>query len=231
MPDRTKRRQPIRPGDKPPDGGPARGNPLPLVLAILALIAVAVAGGLGYRSWSELKADLAADGRTPVARQQSRQQQLQQSLSSAAEAVRAQEAALGEQRDVLAQQRIAIDEARAAFRQQEQKLAEENLRLQEREAELRAAVADVHRRVGSFRAPNGWSPETDYLLRIANDRLILARDTETARVAPWNWPTSVCATPRTRVGPGCGNRLHAISPSSAPFEAPDSAGLSAGCRP
>ncbi|MGB5762632.1 MAG: uroporphyrinogen-III C-methyltransferase [Sedimenticolaceae bacterium] len=168
-------------GDKPPVGGPARGNPLPLILAILALISVAVAGGLGYQSWSELKADLASmDVRLLEA--QSRQQQLQQSLSSASETLSAQEGALGEQRDVLAQQRIAMDEARAAFREQEQKLADENLRMQEREAELRAAVADVHRRVG--RSGTQWMvAEADYLLRIANDRLILARDTGTARSA------------------------------------------------
>ena len=197
---------------------------LPLILAVVALVAVAAVTALGYRYGSELKQDLATmDAGLREAR--SRQQQLQQSVTSAAEGLRAQETAIGEQRSVLAQQQTAVDEARTAFQQQEQKLADENLRLQEREAELRAAVADVHRRVG--RSGTQWMvAETEYLLRIASHRLTLARDTETARVA------LELADQRLRdtKDPGWAGVREQIARDIArlsTFEAPDSAGLSA----
>ena len=165
----------------------------------------------------------AMDARVQAARSQ--QEQLQQSLTQATAALRAQENALGDQRNVLTQQRSAVDQARAAFEQQEQKLADENLRLQEREAELRAAVADVHRRVG--RSGTQWMiAETEYLLRIANHRLILARDTDTARVA------LELADQRLRdtQDPGWAGVREQIARDIArlgSFQAPDSAGLAA----
>ena len=152
-----------------------------MLLGVAALLAVVAAGAFGYRYWSGLSDEVSAmDTRVREAVQQ--QQRLQAALGDATTALRSQEDALGKQRDVLAQQRLAVDEARSTFKQQEQKLADENVRAQEREAELRAAVADVHRRVG--RSGTQWIiAEAEYLLRIANHRLILARDTETARVA------------------------------------------------
>jgi uroporphyrin-3 C-methyltransferase len=118
-----------------------------------------------------------------------------------------------------------VDEARAAFQQQEQRLAQENVNLQEREAELRAAVADVHRRVG--RSGTQWMvAEAEYLLRIANDRLILARDTESARVALGLADQRL----RDTKDPGWAGVREQIARDIAKlstFEAPDSAGLSA----
>ena len=203
---------------------PSRAGLLPLVLALLALIAVVAVTAFGYRYWSDLTQDLAAmDAR--VREGASQQQELQRALHDATAALRAQEDALGQQRDVLAEQRIAVDEARSAFREQEQRLADENLRLAEREAELRAAVADVHRRVG--RSGTQWMiAEAEYLLRIANHRLILARDTDTARVA------LELADQRLRdtKDPGWAGVREQIARDIAKlsaFEAPDSAGLSA----
>lgn len=207
-----------------PEKARSQGSSLPLIVAVLALLAVLAAAGMGYRYWTQLTADLASiDARLRDASQQ--QQQLQQSVSSASEAVRAQEAALGKQREVLDQQSTAVDEARGAFEQQEQQLAEENLRLQEREAELRAAVADVHRRVG--RSGTQWMiAETEYLLRIASHRLTLARDTKTARIA------LELADQRLRdtKDPGWAGVREQIARDIAKlssFEAPDSAGMSA----
>jgi len=203
---------------------PSRAGLLPLVLALFALIAVGVAAVFGYRYWSDLAQDLAAmDAR--VREGASQQRQLQQALHDATAALQAQEDTLGKQRDVLAEQRIAVDEARTAFQVQEQRLADENLRLAEREAELRAAVADVHRRVG--RSGTQWMiAEAEYLLRIANHRLILARDTETARIA------LELADQRLRdtKDPGWAGVREQIARDIArlsAFEAPDSAGLSA----
>ena len=203
---------------------PRGGNALPLAVAILALIAVGVAAFFGYQQWLKINDDLAAmDARLREA--QNRQQTLSQAMSSASDAVRAQEAALGQQSGALAKQQAAVDEARAAFRQQEQRLAQENVNLQEREAELRAAVADVHRRVG--RSGTQWMvAEAEYLLRIANDRLILARDTESARVALGLADQRL----RDTKDPGWAGVREQIARDIAKlstFEAPDSAGLSA----
>lgn len=152
-----------------------------LVLAVLALIAAGVIAVFGYRYWTDITTELSAmDARLRDATAQ--QQRLAQSVGSADAALQAQQNKLGEQREILAQQQAAVDAARTAFQQQEQQLADENVRMQEREAELRAAVADVHRRVG--RSGTQWIiAEAEYLLRVANHRLILARDTGTARVA------------------------------------------------
>lgn len=203
---------------------PARGNALPLVVAVFALITVAAAAFFGYQHWLKLKDDMAAmDARLREA--QSQQEQLTQTVSSASDALQAQKAALGEQKGALAKQQAAMDEARAAFLRQEQKLAEENVNLQEREAELRAAVADVHRRVG--RSGTQWMiAEAEYLLRIANDRLILARDTESAKVALGLADQRL----RDTKDPGWAGVREQIARDIAKlstFETPDTAGISA----
>ena len=200
------------------------GNILALVLALLALIAVGAAAFFGYQYWLQLRADLAAiDARLQEA--QSQQQKLGQAISSAHDAVRAQETALSAQKGALAEQQAAVEQARNAFQQQEQKLAEENVNLQEREAELRAAVADVHRRVG--RSGTQWMiAEAEYLLRIANDRLILARDTDSARVALGLADQRL----RDTKDPGWAGVREQIARDIAKlsaFQAPDTAGISA----
>lgn len=212
------------------DGAPpaaaksGRSGVLAIVLALLALLAVAAAGVFAYRYWTDVNAELAAlDARIGEAAGQ--QQALQRRVTEATAALASQAGALDEQRDVLSQQRLAVDEAKQAFVQQEQRLADENLRLQEREAELRAAVADVHRRVG--RSGTQWIiAEVDYLLRIANHRLILARDTGTAQVA------LELADQRLRdtQDPGWAGVRAQIArdiAKLAAFEAPDSAGMAA----
>ncbi len=211
--------QPARAAEKP-----ARSGIVPLVLAILALIAVAVAMVFGFRYWTDLQTDLAAMNER-ISKATSQQQSLQQTVRDAASALKSQENSLNEQRELLSRQRLAVDEAKSTFQQQEQKLADENLRLQEREAELRAAVADVHRRVG--RSGTQWIiAETEYLMRIANHRLILARDTETARVA------LELADQRLRdtKDPGWAGVRAQVARDIAKlstFDAPDTAGLSA----
>ena len=202
----------------------AKGSRFALVIAVIALIAVAATGVFGYRHWSGLAADLAAmDARLREARAQ--QEQLRQSVASADVILQAHKTALAEQKDVLAEQRSAVNAARSAFQEQEQVLADENLRLQEREAELRAAVADVHRRVG--RSGTQWMiAETEYLLRIASHRLDLARDAQTARVA------LELADQRLRdtQDPGWAGVRAQIARDIAQlsaFESPDSAGMAA----
>lgn len=216
--------QPAEPVAAKPREKSAKGGALALVVALFALAAVGGAAFFGYQYWLKIEDDIAAlNARLQAA--QNEQQALSRSLQSASDALRAQEAALGKHKGDLAKQQTAVDDARAAFLQQEQRLAEENVNLQEREAELRAAVADVHRRVG--RSGTQWMvAEAEYLLRIANDRLILARDHDSARVALGLADQRL----RDTQDPGWAGVREQIARDIAKlssFEPPDTAGLSA----
>jgi uroporphyrin-3 C-methyltransferase len=159
-------------------GGAGR---LALVIGVVAALAVLGVGGLGYWQLQQFDGRIRGIDQALDAGRLDREA-LQQAVLTATDGLNRQRDTLEEQQAVLARQRHAVEEARVAFEAQEKRLADENLRLQEREAVLRAAVADVHRRVG--RSGSEWIvAETAYLLRIANHRLNLARDTATARVA------------------------------------------------
>lgn len=173
------REQPAEPPPTEPSRG--RGSAFAVVVALAALVLAAAAAWLGYRHLGGLTADLEQMGeRLRDAREQ--QDVLQRSVEQATRALREQQDQLGAQQDALTGQRDAMEQTRAAFQQQERLLAEEAQRLQVREAELRAAIVDVHERVG--RSGHQWIiAEAGYLLRVANHRLILAGDRDSARVA------------------------------------------------
>jgi uroporphyrin-3 C-methyltransferase len=153
----------------------------PLALGGLALLVAVAVGGGGYYLVEQLGSRVAGLERS-IDDERGTRTSLQQELAGLATSLEQQVGTLEQQEAVLEQQSLAVEEARAAFIDQEQRLANENVRLQEREAELRAAVADVHRRVG--RSGTQWIiAEAEYLLRIANHRLTLARDTNTAQAA------------------------------------------------
>lgn len=216
--------EPAATPEREPSESKSGSGMLPLIVAVIALLAVAGAGWYGYQYTQQLRDELnAMNARVEQARQQ--QDQLNSALSNATDTLRTQEGVLSKQQDVLSQQRDAVEQARSAFQQQEQKLADENTRLQEREAELRAAVADVHRRVG--RSGTQWMvAEAEYLMRIASHRLQLERDTKTARLA------LELADQRLRdtSDPGWTGVREQIARDIAKlstFEAPDLAGMSA----
>jgi uroporphyrin-III C-methyltransferase len=153
----------------------------PVVFAV-ALVLV-LAGGLvwGYQHLAELRQELAAlDSR--VAAVSGDQSALRETVDRAVSAASGQREQLAEQQRVLGEQREALEATQAAFARQQQLLSDEGLRLQDREAQLRAAVADVYRRVG--RSGDQWIvAESEYLMRIAAHRLALGRDVQTARIA------------------------------------------------
>lgn len=158
-----------------------RSGGLALAVGILALIGVGTASLIGYRQLQTLN-DRLGGIEARLGESRSERQALHAAIAEATRALGDQSGTLDEQQAVLARQRIAVDDARAAFEAQEQRLAAENQRLEAREAELRSAVADVYRRVG--RSGTQWMiAETEYLLRIADHRLKLARDTRTALAA------------------------------------------------
>ena len=158
-----------------------RGALLPVFAVVVLAIALLAGFYWGYQRVAAMERQLAAlESRLgTVAAGQSA---LQGSVDGAVSAVSGQREQLTEQRRVLADQREALEATQAAFARQQQLLSDESLRLQDREAQLRAAVADVYRRVG--RSGDQWIvAESEYLMRVAAQRLALARDVQTARIA------------------------------------------------
>ncbi len=201
-----------------------RDGMLPIVLALLALVVAAVAAVYSYRQSADLAQTVAA-AEARIGGLDAPLAQLRGEIAANAAALDGQRAGVAELRDQLAAQRLRVDEALAAFGEQEQRLVGENLRLQEREAELRAAVADVHRRVG--RSGTQWMiAEAEYLLRIASHRLNLARDTGSARVALELADQRLRDT-RDPGWAGVREQIARDSARLAAFDEPDIAGLSA----
>lgn len=157
------------------------GSKAPLIIAILALVLVVGALVAAYQYTRQAADDLASiSARLNESLQQ--QKVLETQLAAADAAVREQAERMNAQQQSVKQQEQALADARESFEQQEQLLDAERLKMQSREAELRASVADVHRRVGA--SGTRWMvAEAEYLMRVANQRLTLARDTDTARSA------------------------------------------------
>lgn len=167
--------------DSPAKKPKGKGGILPLVIALLALIAVFAALFVAYRYTQQAAQDLAAIN-AKIERGIQAQQDLQEQLRIAEQNVAQQHDLIAEQKRKTEQQQQTIDLAQKTFSEQEKLLAAERQRMQQREVELRASVASVHRRMGT--SGNQWVvAEAEYLLRIANHRLTLARDISTARNA------------------------------------------------
>jgi len=154
---------------------------LPLVIAIIALVLVAGALVAAFQYTRQTTADLAAIN-SSLANSLAAQSQLEEQLAAANAAVQEQAKLLAQQQADFEAQQQSLADAQERFDQQEQLLDSERLKMQQREAELRATVADVHKRVGA--SSTEWMvAEAEYLMRLANERLSLARDTGTAREA------------------------------------------------
>jgi len=162
------------------DSAPRQGK-TPLIVAVTALVLVAGTMVAAFQYTQQTASDLAAINNS-LSNSLQAQQTLKQQLAAANAAVKAQADLLAQQQAKFDQQQKSLDEARQRFDQQEQLLDSERLKMQQREAELRASVADVHRRVGA--SGTQWLvAEAEYLMRVANERLNLARDPGTAREA------------------------------------------------
>ncbi len=153
-------------------------------LFMIAMLVLVMASGLlfvAYQYAQEIARDLITI-KARIERNAQAQEQVREQLKNARQAV-------GEQADLLTEQVRQADEQREIIRLaqqdfgvQEQKLQSERQRLRQREAELTASLIDVRRRIGT--SGNQWRiAEAEYLVRIANHRLNLARDVETARIA------------------------------------------------
>ena len=141
--------------------GPSR---LPLILAVLALVMVAAGLFFGYRYWSQMQQTLVQlDAALQQANQEQaalaeRLQQAQQSAQTQQQAITQQEQALSEQHQRLL---AAKEEAKRSGEQLYRSLSEIQTRLGGKETQWRVA-------------------EAEYLLRVANHRLSLMADPQTA---------------------------------------------------
>jgi uroporphyrin-3 C-methyltransferase len=160
---------------------PAGQSKAPLIIAVIALLLVAGALVAAFQYTQQTAQDLAVINNS-LSKSLAAQETLEQQLAAANTAVKEQAELLAQQQSRFDEQQQSLDEAKERFDQQEQLLDSERLKMQQREAELRASVADVHRRVGS--SGTQWLvAEAEYLMRVANERLNLARDTGTAHKA------------------------------------------------
>jgi uroporphyrin-3 C-methyltransferase len=152
-----------------------------LLLSVLVLLGLLIAAFMAYRYTQQATQDLSAMNER-LSQAINAQQQMQKHLGEAQKLVQAQQTQLDKQQQDSAQQKENLALAKEQFSRQEDLLNSERQNMQEREAELRASVADVHRRVGA--SGTQWIvAEAEYLLRIANHRLSLARDIGTAKNA------------------------------------------------
>jgi uroporphyrin-III C-methyltransferase len=150
--------------------GPGSSKPLhrlPLILAGLALCAVVAGLLFGYRYWVEMKQTLT---QLDSALQQANQEQagLAQRLLQAQQDVERQQQEMTQQRESLAEQhKRLLEEKEAAKRNGEQ---------------LYRSLAEIQTRLGGKESQ--WRvAEAEYLLRVANHRLKLMADPETALAA------------------------------------------------
>ncbi len=170
-------------GGETPASSPVKrsGQALPLIVAGLSLVLVVAAIAFAYRYTRQAADDLARLNRS-VEQTLAQQHALEQRLAEAQRTVTEQAQRLAAQQQKLEAQEQYIAEARQQFAEQNRRLDSEREQMQQREAELRAVVSDVHKRVGT--SGTQWMvAEAEYLLRLANDRLNLVRDTSTARAA------------------------------------------------
>lgn len=150
---------------RPASSGGESGLPKwSLALSVVALLAVAGALAFGYQHWSGLQASLLRMDQA-LGQAETREQALQGRLAAVAEAFEQQKQEIQSQRDALAAQ--------------EQKLVSERERLEQQAGEMQQSLEAVYSRVG--RSSSAWMvAEAEYLMRVANHRLQLAGDVETA---------------------------------------------------
>ncbi|MET0086436.1 MAG: uroporphyrinogen-III C-methyltransferase [Sedimenticola sp.] len=137
---------------------------LALVLALVGIVGVLALLGFGYNYWSSLQGSLQEMNRA-IAQAEDARSTLQQRLEVTRKAYQEQAEAIALQKETLTSQ--------------DEKLASERARLEQQSREMSDSLASVYDRVG--RESTAWmASEAEYLMRVANHRLRLERDVETA---------------------------------------------------
>ncbi len=140
------------------------GSGLPLILALVAIAGVIALLGFGYQYWNGLK-DSLAQMNSAVVQANAQQDELEGQLASA--------------RQELERQQKEFDAQRKALAEQDGRLAAEREKLKQQGSDMEKTLKEVYSRVG--RNSNQWmASEAEYLMRVANHRLLLEGDSVTA---------------------------------------------------
>ncbi len=140
------------------------GPGLPLILALVAIAGVIALLGFGYQYWNGLK-DSLAQMNSAVVQANAQQDELEGQLASA--------------RQELERQQKEFDAQRKALAEQDGRLAAEREKLKQQGSDMEKTLKEVYSRVG--RNSNQWmASEAEYLMRVANHRLLLEGDSVTA---------------------------------------------------
>ncbi|MCB1751919.1 MAG: uroporphyrinogen-III C-methyltransferase [Gammaproteobacteria bacterium] len=161
---------------QPPRTGKFTG--LALVLSLAALLAAAGGALFTYQTRESMSADLAV---LKIALEGARNEtgELSQQLRTAHTSYQAQGQQLEEQKLVLTEQQKALAAHNQSLADREAKLEQERVRLEQAGREVREAIQSVHRRIGGD--DSRWlAAEAVYLMQIANHRLQLEWDVQTA---------------------------------------------------
>lgn len=147
---------------------------LALVLAMIALSVVAGTLYYGYEHWNKLQATLERIDQT-MEETGRYQKELQVNLSTALESFEAQ-------KGILEKQKQHFSKQQKLFSDQEKQLAQERSRLDEKNTRIQETLGAVHRRLA--KSSTEWmAVEAEYLLQVANHRLRLEADVQTAILA------------------------------------------------
>jgi uroporphyrin-3 C-methyltransferase len=159
-----------------PDGRQRGAGPswLALVLALIALAAVAGTLYFGYEHWKNLQTTLVRIDQT-MEEAGRYQKELQVNLSAALESFEAQKGILEKQKQHFSEQQKLLSD-------QENQLAQERSRLDEQNVRMQETLGAVHQRLAK-NSTEWMAVEAEYLLQVANHRLRLEGDVQTAILA------------------------------------------------
>lgn len=154
--------------EKPKRESKLPGNiPVPLILAVLAIVAVSISWIAGYRYWQNILTDLSVM-QDRISATLAEQQQLNSEIKKAKLA--------------LQQQKQAIEEQASNAQKQSEELKNERQAINRKADAMQLAVDQVNLKIG--RNQGQWQvAEAEYLMRIANHRLSLSKDVQTAVAA------------------------------------------------
>lgn len=148
--------------------GPFR---LALLLSLVALLAVALGMLFGYRYWDGMRVSLTQMDQV-VSQAAQRQRELQAQLDDTRQAFELQRQQVDSQRQLLQAQNLRLEE-------EQKKLQRERGLLQTQRVEMHDALTEVKERLG--RDSTQWmAAEAQYLMQVANFRLRLEGDVNTA---------------------------------------------------
>ncbi|KRT57971.1 uroporphyrinogen-III C-methyltransferase [endosymbiont of Ridgeia piscesae] len=163
-------------GEEPPVQSAEKqsASRLPLVLAVIALLAVLVGLLMGQRYWEGMQQSL-FQVQAELKQTSQEQSRMSELLQQTAREYQSQQAQIESQQQALASQRQAL-------LAQVEKMELERQLLQQRGQQLDSSLQEMRNRLGSN--SNRWRvAEAEYLMRLANHRLSLSSDLKSAAAA------------------------------------------------